>query len=62
MVKVMKEFVRTVVDQDEQVCVRAKLPSASCGRQSVPHSNIILNTCIEREYKLIQPFSDRVQR
>ena len=49
MVKVMKAFVRIVVDQDEQlhstVRVRAKHSSASCVRQSVPHSNIILNTC-----------------
>ena len=49
MVKVMKAFVRIVVDQDEQVLhlslrVRAKRSSASCMRQSVPHSNIILNT------------------
>ena len=47
MVKVMKAFVRIVVDQDEQlhsVRVRAKRSSASCVRQSVPHSNIILNT------------------
>ena len=49
MVKVMKAFVRIVVDQDEQlhstVRVRAKRSSASCVRQSVPHSNIILNAC-----------------
>ena len=50
MVKVMKAFVRIVVDQDEQVLystvrVRAKRSSASCVRQSVPHSNVILNTC-----------------
>ena len=45
MVKVMKAFVCIVVDQDEQVLhstvrVRAKRSSASCVRQSVPHSNI----------------------
>ena len=42
-----------VVDQDEQlglhstvrVGIRAKRSSASCVWQSVPHSNIILNTC-----------------
>ena len=49
MVKSMKAFVRIVVDQDEQlhstVRVRAKRSSASCVRQSVPHSNIILNIC-----------------
>ena len=73
MVKVMKAFVRIVVDQDEQlhstVRVHAKRSSASCVRQSVPHSNIILNALLseevscKREYKLIQLFSDkRVQR
>ena len=75
MVKAMKAFVRIVVDQDEQVLhstvrVRAKRSSVSCVRQSVTHSNIILNTCsdaneevsCQREYKLIQPFSDSVQR
>ena len=41
----MKAFVRIVVDRDEQVRVRAKRSSVSCVRQSVPHSNIILNTC-----------------
>ena len=49
MVKVMKAFVRIVVDQDEQVphstSVFAKRPRASCVRQSMPHSNILLNTC-----------------
>ena len=50
MVKVMQAFVRIVVDQDEQVLhstvrVRAKRSGASCVRQSVHHSNIILNTC-----------------
>ena len=49
MVKVMKAFVRIVVDQDEQVLhltVRVRqTSSASCGRQSVPHSNTLLNTC-----------------
>ena len=48
MVKVMKAFVRIVVDQDEQVLhstVRVRAKRASCVRQSVAHSNIILNTC-----------------
>ena len=49
MVEVMKAFLRIVVDQDEQILhstvrVHAKRSSASCVRQSVPHSNIILNT------------------
>ena len=50
MVKVMKAFVRIVVDQDEQlhstVRVRAKRSSDSCVRQSVPHSNIILKKSV----------------
>ena len=56
MVKVMKAFVRIVVDQDEQVLhstvgVRAKRSSASCVRKSVPHSHIILNTCSAAKWR-----------
>ena len=49
----MKAFVRIVVDRDEQVRVRAKRASAVLLSEEV--------SC-EREYKLIQPFSDCVQR